>query len=202
MERNQKKLKRILPKREDKQVETSYLMSSFSPSHRLGERSRLCQEKSSDQWDEKPTLSKRVHVKMILPNFRVKGRSVYFILEPQMWVVLDKMYVEDQFIMESEGSIISVQYRLYTEEDHRGLRCEVMICDDNDLYHGDFQFIGKLVELNILGINHEKTYQLMDFRQELFKKKKMKKIPQILQSSLEQVEEKSRKRIIPIEDEE
>lgn len=176
MERNQKKLKRILPKKEE-ELETSYLIS--------------------DQWDEKPSLSKRVHVKMILPNFRVKDRSVYFILEPQMWVVMDKLYIEDQFIMETEGSLISVQYRIYTEEDPRGLRCEVMICDECDLYHGDYQFIGKLVEMNILGINPEKKYQLMDFRQEL-KKKKTKKI----QIRNDEKEEKPRKRIIPIEDEE
>lgn len=175
MERNQKKLKRILPKREE-EVETSYLIS--------------------DQWDEKPSLSQRVHVKMILPNFRVKGRSVYFILEPQLWVVMDKLYVEDQFIMETEGALISVQYRLYTEEDPRGLRCEVMICDECDLYHGDYQFIGKLVEMNILGINPEKKYQLMDFRHEL--KKKTKKI----QIRNDEMSDKPRKRIIPIEDEE
>jgi hypothetical protein len=78
-----------------------------------------------------------------------------------------------------------------------------MICDDHDLYHGDYQFIGKLVELNILGVNPEKTYQLMDFRQELAKKKKMKKIPQIRQAPdmNDEMVDKSRKRIIPIEDE-
>lgn len=175
MERNQKRLKRILPKREE-EVETAYLMS--------------------DQWDEKPSLSKRVHVKMILPNFQVKGRSVYFILEPQMWVVMDKMYVEDHFIMETDGSLISVQYRLYTEEDPRGLRCEVMICEKSDLYYSDYQFIGKLVEMNILGMNPEKKYQLMDFRHEL--KKKTKKI----QIRNDEIGDKPRKRIIPIEDEE
>lgn len=188
MERNQKKLKRILPKRDDpSEAETNYLMS--------------------DQWDEKPSLSKRVHVKMILPNFRVKGRSVYFILEPQMWVVMDKIYIEDQFIMDADGSLISVQYRLYTEEDPRGLRCEVMICDEYNLYHGDYQFIGKLVEMNILGINPEKKYQLMDFRYELSKKKKMKKIPQIQHVQTDEIGmndrivEKPRKRIVSIEDE-
>lgn len=191
MERNQKKLKRILPKMEDHEYRPS--RSSLARETHEVETDYLM----SDQWDEKPTLSKRVHVKMILPNFRVKGRSVYFILEPQMWVVMDKLYVEDQFLMDADGSLISVQYRLYTEEDPRGLRCEVMISDESDLYHGDYQFIGKLVELNILGVNPEKKYKLMDFRQELAKKK-MKKIPQIRN---DEMVDKSRKRIIPIEDE-
>lgn len=150
MERNQKKLKRILSREEEShEVETTYIMSY--------------------QWDEKPSLSNKVSVNIILPNFRVKGRSVYFIMEPDMWVVLDKMYLEDELLIESEGYLVSVQYLIYTDEDSRGLRCKVMIYG-SDLYHGDYQFIGKIVELNILGINPKKTYQLMDFRKELAKK--------------------------------
>ncbi len=169
--------KKIMPKEVPKEeVETAYLIR--------------------DQWDAKPSRTQRVHVKMILPNFRVKGRNVYFILEPEMWIVLDKMFVEDQFLMEANDSLISVQYRLYTEEDPRGLRCEVMIADQHDLYHGDYQFIGKLVELDILGVNPEKTYQLLDYRQELSKKKK-KIIPKSRESEMS-IER--RKRIIPIED--
>lgn len=169
--------KKIMPKEVPKEeVETAYLIR--------------------DQWDAKPSRTQRVHVKMILPNFRVKGGNVYFILEPEMWIVLDKMFVEDQFLMEANDTLISVQYRLYTEEDPRGLRCEVMIEDQYDLYHGDYQFIGKLVELDILGVNPEKTYQLLDYRQELSKKKK-KIIPKLRESEMSI---QRRKHIIPIED--
>lgn len=189
MERNQKKPKSILPKREDDEYRPSRSPIA-AESHEVKTDYFM-----TYQWDEKPSLSNKVNVNIILPNFRVKGRNVYFIMEPDMWVVLDKIYLEDELLIESEGYLVSVQYLIYTEEDSRGLRCKVMI-NGSDLYYGDYQFIGKLVELNILGVNPEKKYQLMDFRQELAKKKKMKKIPQIQN----EIAEKSSKRIIPIED--
>ncbi len=157
MERKEKKLKRILPPKEvlEEEVETRYLTRS--------------------EWQSDPDLLKTC-VKVILPNFCIKGRNVYFILENEKYIVVDKIFMEDEFMIESEDQLISVRYRIYQDEDPRGLRCEIMIPEKDDIFYADYQFIGKLVEMDLLNMNPAKTYQLMDHHKEVEERRKKNKV--------------------------
>ena len=117
---------------------------------------------------------KEESVNIILPNFRVKDESLYFVLEDTL-VCVDEIALEDEIIVEFEEKLTTIHYELLKNEDSRGLRCH-MTWLDTSFYPDDIQQIGKWIELNMMGMNSEKKYQLLDIREELKKKKRCKKI--------------------------
>jgi hypothetical protein len=114
-------------------------------------------------------------VNIILPNLRVKDRNIYFILE-DTYILVDEIKMEDEIIVEFEDQITTIHYELLMNEDSRGLRCRIGWLN-SFFYEDDIRNIGKWIELNIMGMNSKNTYQLVNVKEELKKKKRNKKIP-------------------------
>lgn len=118
-------------------------------------------------------MERKAYTHIILPNFCVKDEHLFFILEDTLMQI--DILQKDDLIVEMEDELVRVEYEWFLYEDPRGLRCRIEWMDGSSFYQQDIQILGKIIEMNMMGMNLKKTYRLNDFSEEL-KKKKLKKI--------------------------